>query len=93
MEKLPPTSYVRLVDIWLICGQLIPFIEVILLTLREVYNEDNDEVNHHGRVRKIGSVAQVSFLFLVKSKLLQSLHSWVHIFDCISVELNQSLCS
>merc|ERR1719153_2205070 len=51
MEKLPPTSYVRLVDIWLICGQLITFIEVVLLTLREVYNEDNDEVNHHGRVR------------------------------------------
>ena len=29
MEKLPVTSYVRLVDIWLIFGQLIPFIEVI----------------------------------------------------------------
>ena len=29
MEKLPVTSYVRLVDIWLIVGQLIPFIEVI----------------------------------------------------------------
>ena len=28
MEKLPVTSYVRLVDIWLIFGQLIPFIEV-----------------------------------------------------------------
>ena len=43
MEKLPSTSYVRLVDIWLICGQLIPFIEVILLTLRELYNEKDDE--------------------------------------------------
>ena len=28
MEKLPVTSYIRLVDIWLIFGQLIPFIEV-----------------------------------------------------------------
>ena len=28
MEKLPATSYVRLVDIWLIFGQLLPFIEV-----------------------------------------------------------------
>ena len=27
MEKLPSTSYVRLVDIWLIFGQLIPFIQ------------------------------------------------------------------
>ena len=60
MEKLPPTSYVRLVDIWLICGQLIPFIEVILLTLRELYNEEI-EVNHHGFVRRVGSILQVSF--------------------------------
>ena len=52
MEKLPPTSYVRLVDIWLICGQLIPFIEVILLTLKELYNEEDDETNHHGFVRR-----------------------------------------
>ena len=28
MEKLPATSYVRLVDIWLIFSQIIPFIEV-----------------------------------------------------------------
>ena len=28
MAKLPATSYVRLVDIWLIFGQLMPFIEV-----------------------------------------------------------------
>ena len=33
MEKLPVTSYVRLVDIWLIFGQLIPFIEVITFYL------------------------------------------------------------
>ena len=28
MEKLPATSYVRLVDIWLIFVQLYPFIQV-----------------------------------------------------------------
>ena len=63
MEKLPPTSYVRLVDIWLICGQLIPFIEVILLTLREAYNEE-DEINHHGHARKVNSTSKVDFQFL-----------------------------
>ena len=31
MEKLPATSYVRMVDIWLIFVQLVPFIEVNLL--------------------------------------------------------------
>ena len=67
MEKLPPTSYVRLVDIWLICGQLIAFIEVILLTLRELYNEE-DKINHHGSVRRVRSISKVSFLFLVHNK-------------------------
>ena len=52
MEKLPPTSYVRMVDIWLICGQLIPFVEVMLLTLMELYNE-KDTINHHGHPRKV----------------------------------------
>ena len=60
MEKLPSTSYMRLVDIWLICGQLIPFIEVLLLTLRELYTEE-EETNHHGYARKVGSVSQVDF--------------------------------
>ena len=62
MEKLPSTSYVRLVDIWLICGQLIPFIEVILVTLREVYNEE-DVINHHGHARRV----KVGFHFLVRN--------------------------
>ena len=51
MEKLPPTSYVRMVDIWLICGQLIPFVEVILLTIRELY-DDHEFINHHGVVTR-----------------------------------------
>ena len=52
MEKLPPTSYVRMVDIWLIFGQLIPFIEVALLTIMEHLN-DPDEINHHGMAREV----------------------------------------
>ena len=62
MEKLPSTSYVRLVDIWLICGQLIAFIEVILLTLKEFYNKE-DEINHHGLVRRVRSISKVNFQF------------------------------
>ena len=52
MEKLPPTSYVRMVDIWLIFGQLIPFLEVGLLTIIELYR-DSDMVNHHGYMRQV----------------------------------------
>jgi hypothetical protein len=55
MEKLPPTSYVRMVDIWLICGQLIPFVEVMLLTLRELYDDQEEFINHHGEERRIAS--------------------------------------
>ena len=47
MEKLPPTAYVRLVDIWLINGQLVPFIEVIILTILEL-KRDSSITNHHG---------------------------------------------
>ena len=55
MEKLPPTSYIRMIDIWLIFGILIPFLEVCILTFKEYFNDDDDErqVNHHGRPRAI----------------------------------------
>jgi hypothetical protein len=42
MEKLPPTSYVRMVDVWLIFGQLIPFVEVS--PIMELYNEDMERI-------------------------------------------------
>ena len=51
MAKLPPTAYVRLVDIWLINGQLVPFIEVILLTVMELKREGVSAINHHGFMR------------------------------------------
>ena len=51
MAKLPPTSYVRLVDIWLINGQLVPFLEVILLTVMELKREGVSAINHHGFMR------------------------------------------
>ena len=53
MAKLPPTSYVRLVDIWLINGQLVPFLEVILLTVMELKREGVSAINHHGFMRLI----------------------------------------
>lgn len=73
MAKLPATSYVRLVDIWLIFGQLMPFIEVTsfflfsaahniiclinkkvsLTTIVELYNEDDNTINHHGFNRDV----------------------------------------
>ena len=51
MEKLPPTSYLRLVDIWLITTQLTPFLLVALITSIEFFQEENFEINHHGMKR------------------------------------------
>ena len=44
MESLPPTSEFRMIDAWLILGQFVPFIEVVLLTGMEYFREtDNTE--------------------------------------------------
>ena len=41
-ESLPQTAYLKLIDAWLIFGQLIPFIEVILLTVLEAIREGDE---------------------------------------------------
>jgi len=35
MEGLPPTSDIKIIDIWLIFCQLVPFARVVLLTVKE----------------------------------------------------------
>merc|ERR1712083_680863 len=40
MEKLPLTSYPKMIDYWLIFCQLVPFVEVILLTVMEYLREE-----------------------------------------------------
>ena len=62
MEKLPPTSYVRMVDIWLISSQLVPFIEVLIVTMKEYFNE-SENINHHGM-----DVRVIDKTMLMKSK-------------------------
>jgi len=39
MQMLPATAYVKMVDVWLIFGQLVPFFEVVLLTAMEYIRE------------------------------------------------------
>lgn len=57
MDKLPPTAYVKMIDIWLIGGQLIPFVEVVLLTIIEMLREGDGSgvqtLNHHGQERLV----------------------------------------
>ena len=45
MEGLPPTSDVKMIDIWLVICQMVPFAEVVLLTAMEYQRtEENDNV-------------------------------------------------
>ena len=46
IAELPPTSYIKMIDIWLILCMLVPFIEVVLITIIEHYKEENDEDKH-----------------------------------------------
>ena len=65
MDKLPSTSYIRMIDIWLIFGQLLPFAEVVLLTFMEANRMDEMQiVNHHGKAveHKMGKVKHYKFL-------------------------------
>ena len=43
MEGLPPTSDIKMIDIWLILCQLVPFAQVVLLTVMEYLKEEEQE--------------------------------------------------
>ena len=43
MESLPPTSDIKMIDIWLILCQLVPFAQVVLLTAIEYLREEELE--------------------------------------------------
>ena len=43
MEGLPPTSNIKMIDIWLILCQLVPFAQVVLLTAMEFLREEKQE--------------------------------------------------
>ena len=57
MQTLPKTAYVKHIDLWLIFCQMIPFIEVILITAAETLREPDENgmipFNHHGTTRMI----------------------------------------
>ena len=45
MESLPPTSATKMIDYWLILCQLVPFAQVVLLTIKENLREEEQEEN------------------------------------------------
>ena len=53
MEGLPPTSATKMIDYWLILCQLVPFIQVVLVTALEFLKDDVLVHNHMKVCRKI----------------------------------------
>ena len=51
LEGLPPTSDIKMIDIWLVLCQMVPFAEVVLLTAMEYNREDPKKVK---RTKKKG---------------------------------------
>ena len=48
MEGLPPTSDIKMIDIWLVLCQMVPFAEVVLLTAMEYRREETEETCENG---------------------------------------------
>ena len=69
MEKLPPTSYVRLVDIWLISTQLVPFLLVVMTTTIELFQEQGADINHHGRPRSL-KLLEIKHMYMTRNLLI-----------------------
>ena len=53
-NALPKTSYIKMIDVWLLFSLCIPFCEVILHTIIDRLRPDEErEINHHGSAIKI----------------------------------------
>ena len=62
--SLPQTAYVKMVDLWLIFAQMVPWIEVLLHTLIDYMRTDDEEegrrINHHGKTITVGGTEEVA---------------------------------
>ena len=55
-NNLPKTSYMKMVDVWLLFNLLLPFIIVLLHTYMDTLrNDDEREINHHGKSIQVGN--------------------------------------
>ena len=59
MESLPPTSDIKMIDIWLILCQLVPFAQVVLLTAMEYLREEDKEVEKQDKVTQVSKGKEI----------------------------------
>ena len=91
MEKLPPTSYVRMIDIWLIFCIFIPFLEVCILTIKEYFTDDNLEINDHGRRRQLRQTMIFKNIEMRRNIVEVSIKIGKLLFDSFNYKINESL--
>ena len=73
-NNLPKTSYMKMVDVWLLFNLLLPFIIVLLHTYMDTLRNDEErEINHHGKSIQVGDDT-TDTLDIVESKR--------KVFDC-----------
>ena len=76
-NNLPKTSYMKMVDVWLLFNLLYPFIVVLIHTYMDTLRNDEErEINHHGKTIQInddgthkedsGSIIKVCVIFTYK---------------------------
>ena len=59
MEGLPPTSDIKMIDIWLILCQLVPFAQVVLVTTMEYIRDDEPREKYVKRTGEDPSITRV----------------------------------
>jgi hypothetical protein len=68
-QSLPPTAYVKMIDVWLIFAQMVPFVEVLLHSWMDMHRVNEDrEVNHHGKPVKVGDDSIQEVMVIIKAK-------------------------
>ena len=95
MQMLPSTAYIKMIDLWLIFGQLIPFLEVVLLTAMEYHREGNgsrkDQLftqrkrssSQETSVLQVGPVDRLTDLWTVDQELIKKDFSTLGILGLI----------
>ena len=77
MEGLPSTAYMKMIDIWLIFCQLVPFVEVVLFTAKEYQREkeDTEEWNQrqteHQHFPNLDGPSKISIILKIVGKILK----------------------
>ena len=69
------TSYVKLIDAWLIVSLMVPFVEIIVQTVINLLHEDNNEDNNVMFVRRS---IHLNFNTLFSKIFSGALRQWFH---------------